>query len=112
MIVHLDRELFHNKLLHKTLGFPFLGPGPQPRTRCNGPVILPKLYPICKHTYMIVDHLASARKKYHVLCYTLLNTCISQVSVQSVNSQYLGKECMPQTINLTNSYKQNVKPAS
>ena len=22
MIVHLDRELFHNKLLHKTLGFP------------------------------------------------------------------------------------------
>ena len=46
MVAHLDQELLHNKLLHKTLGSPFLGPGPQPRTHCNGPVILPKLYPI------------------------------------------------------------------
>ena len=47
MIEHLDRELFHNKLLHKTLGFPLsIGPGSQPRTRCKGPVILPKLCPI------------------------------------------------------------------
>ena len=37
MVAHLDRELFHNKLLHKHWDSPFLGPGSQ---------LLPSLGPV------------------------------------------------------------------
>ena len=78
MVVHLDWELFHNKLLHKTWDSPFLGPGPQPRTHCNGPVILPKLYSIytglgqfCTISHLIAPTYWCTIKTYlwnHVLC--------------------------------------------
>ena len=69
---------------------------------------------VCKHTYMIVNHLVSARKKNTTYCiYSLLKYMWFTSVSSKCHSQYLGKKCMPQTKpDKQSSKSRTLKPVS